>query len=292
MKNVCFIVDSSSGIKNGDYDNVFVVPLVITVTNKNDSSTKIYHDGIDINEKTFCDFLHDSQFKINTSQASIGEIIEVINNVYDKYDEIYAIPIASHISSSINTWNIIKKDYEKLHVCVNNEVAIGMKWCVEDLLKMWKEGKLNKDSFNDYFNNYVNSNRIGVLSLNNVQRLVDGGRLSNFKSLILKLFKRKIVIFRDEKGIHFYKTSNSFIEGINIALKGIKEKFANFDLSKIKRFGICRAPNNLNNEQFEEAIKYTKSLIKCEYKESSDIIPNIILAHTGDDCFYIVFDFE
>ena len=103
MKNVCFIVDSSSGIKNGDYDNVFVVPLVITVTNKNDSSTKIYHDGIDINEKTFCDFLHDSQIKINTSQASIGEIIEVINKVYDKYDEIYAIPIASHISSSINT---------------------------------------------------------------------------------------------------------------------------------------------------------------------------------------------
>ena len=34
MKKIAIIVDSSSGIRNGEFDNVFVLPLIINATNK------------------------------------------------------------------------------------------------------------------------------------------------------------------------------------------------------------------------------------------------------------------
>ena len=103
MKKIAIIVDSSSGIKNGEFDNVFVLPLAINATNKKTKDIKTYHDNVDIDEVKTTELLENPNIDLSSSQASMGEIIMQIEKIYDDYDEIYVVPIPSYLSSSINT---------------------------------------------------------------------------------------------------------------------------------------------------------------------------------------------
>ena len=223
MKKIAIIVDSSSGIKNGEFDNVFVLPLAINATNKKTKDIKTYHDSVDIDEVKTTELLENPNIDLSSSQASMGEIIMQIEKIYDDYDEIYVVPIPSYLSSSINTWNVVVEDYDKVKIATNNtEIAIGIKWCIIDLLNMIKNGKLNEKSFYQYFED-IKKKRMGMLFVYDLKHLVKGGRLTNFKSLILKLFRQKIMIIRDKDGLNFFKTSSSFLKGYDIFVKEFKK---------------------------------------------------------------------
>ena len=103
MKKIAIVVDSSSGIKNDEFDNVFVLPLVINGNNKKTKETKTYHDQVDINEKLTAELLDNSNINLTSSQASMGEIVVQIEKIYDDYDEIYVVPIPLYLSGSANT---------------------------------------------------------------------------------------------------------------------------------------------------------------------------------------------
>ena len=163
MKKIAIIVDSSSGIRNGEFDNVFVLPLIINATNKKTKEIKTYHDQIDIEEAKTAEMLNNQDIDLSSSQASMGEIIMQIEKIYDDYDEIYVVPIPLYLSGSINTWKVVAEDYQKIKIAANNtEIAAGIKWCVIDLLKMIKENKLNEQSFLEYFED-VKKKLMGML---------------------------------------------------------------------------------------------------------------------------------
>ena len=290
MKKIAIIVDSSSGIRNGEFDNVFVLPLIINATNKKTKEIKTYHDQIDIDEAKTAELLNNPDIDLSSSQASMGEIIMQIEKIYDDYDEIYVVPIPLYLSGSINTWKVVAEDYQKIKIAANNtEIAAGIKWCVIDLLKMIKENKLNEQSFLKYFEN-VKKKRMGMLFAYDLEHLVKGGRLTNFKSFILKLFRQKIMIIRDEDGLNFLKTSSSFKKGYDIFVKEFKKKFPDFDLNKVKRLTVIHSITYKSDPDVEECISYMKKSItsKCEF--FTDVVPSIILLHTGCKIFY--FNFE
>ena len=290
MKKIAIIVDSSSGIRNGEFDNVFVLPLIINATNKKTKEIKTYHDQIDIDEAKTAELLNNPDIDLSSSQASMGEIIMQIEKIYDDYDEIYVVPIPLYLSGSINTWKSVAEDYQKIKIAANNtEIAAGIKWCVIDLLKMIKENKLNEQSFLKYFED-VKKKRMGMLFAYDLEHLVKGGRLTNFKSFILKLFRQKIMIIRDKDGLNFFKTWSSFKKGYDIFVKEFKKKFPDFDLNKVKRLTVIHSITYKSDPDVEECISYMKKSItsKCEF--FTDVVPSIALLHTGCKIFY--FNFE
>ena len=290
MKKIAIIVDSSSGIKNGEFDNVFVLPLVINANNKKTKETKTYHDQVDINEKLTAELLDNSNINLTSSQASMGEIVIQIEKIYDDYNEIYVVPIPLYLSGSANTWKIVADDYEKVKIATNNtEIAVGIKWCVQDLLKMIKEDKLNEQTFIQYFEN-IKKKRMGVVFAYDLEHLVKGGRLTNFKSLILKLFRQKIMIIRDKDGLNYFKTTSSFKKGFDTVVNEFKEKYPDFDLNKVKRFSVVHSINYQKDDNVEECIAYAKNSITSKYEFSEEIIPAVILIHTGCKVFYLNFE--
>ena len=290
MKKIAIIVDSSSGIKNGEFDNVFVLPLAINATNKKTKDIKTYHDSVDIDEVKTTELLENPNIDLSSSQASMGEIIMQIEKIYDDYDEIYVVPIPSYLSSSINTWNVVVEDYDKVKVATNNtEIAIGIKWCIIDLLNMIKNGKLNEKSFFQYFED-IKKKRMGMLFVYDLKHLVKGGRLTNFKSLILKLFRQKIMIIRDKDGLNFFKTSSSFLKGYDIFVKEFKKKFPDFDLNKVKRVGIVRCAPYKSDPNIEECISHMKKSITSKCKFFNDVVPSVIELHTGSKILYLNFE--
>ncbi|MDE6477354.1 MAG: DegV family protein [Mycoplasmoidaceae bacterium] len=147
MNKVAFIVDSSSGIKNGEIQNVFVIPLVIT---KNENGKLIsLKDQIDIDDKTLCELLNNGA-DIGTSQPSPGEMVQLVESIYDKYDQIFVLPIHPKLSSAINTWRMVKEDYDKLHVITSYSLSSLTRYYVEYFLKLSKKEDLTEQKIIDY----------------------------------------------------------------------------------------------------------------------------------------------
>lgn len=101
-KKIGFIVDSTSCIKQNQYDDVYVVPLCININNG--KTNKIYRDT----DKNFTlDFnkiiKQKDKIKVTTAQTSITDMIEACEIMSKKYDEIYVLPINRCLSSCIDT---------------------------------------------------------------------------------------------------------------------------------------------------------------------------------------------
>ena len=154
---------------------------------------------------------------------------------------------------------------------------------------MIKNGKLNEKSFYQYFED-IKKKRMGMLFVYDLKHLVKGGRLTNFKSLILKLFRQKIMIIRDKDGLNFFKTSSSFLKGYDIFVKEFKKKFLDFDLNKVKRVGIVLCAPYKSDPNIEECISHMKKSITSKCKFFNDVVPSVIELHTGSKILYLNFE--
>lgn len=281
MKKIAFIVDTCSTIKNSELKDVYVLPLTINITNKKTNEIKSYRDLVDITGKDLEKYLDSNDYTVTTSQSSAGDIIKLVEKIYDKYDEIYVLPIPLFLSGSANTWELISKDYEKLVVGKENKnVVEGIKWDIMELQEMTKNNTLNPKTFNRYIEK-VQKTCAGVLFVSDITQLSKGGRVSNFKSMLLKLMRLKIVIMCDKNGLKFFKTTKNFIKGFDIVINEYKKRISGFDLKKIKKVCFQLGPSNKKNPEMVKLINYVKGLLPPKAKLTIDTIPNVILAHTG-----------
>ncbi len=286
MDKIGFIVDSSSGIKNSQYPDVYVLPLIVSIQDK-DGNIKTYHDNEDISLLEICKKLNEKNTLIKTSQASMGEIVSLVESIYDKYDRIYVLPIPSKISGSLSTWKILANDYPKLFVYEQYDVTLGLEWTILDLLKMVKSNLLNDDSFKKYMDE-INKHKRGYLFVNDLSQLVLGGRVSNLKSLVANLLGLKIIITLDNDGLNFFKTTKSVEKGLDLILEENQIRQSEFDINKVKRIAFICPPTQKENKDFLKIIELLKEKTKtanCQY--SFGELPGIICSHTGDDVFAI-----
>lgn len=287
MKKIAFIVDTSSSIKVNEFKDVYVLPLTINVTNTKTNEIKSYHDTVDITNKDVAKFLSDKNYTVATSQAATGEIINLVEKIYDKYDEIYVLPIPLYLSGSANAWDLVAKEYNKLIVGVENkEIINGIKWCIEDLLEMAKKDTLTPTTFKEYLIEKQKT-AAGVLFVSDITQLARGGRVSNLKSLLLKLLKLNIVITCDKSGLNFLKTTKGLTKGFDAVIDEYKKRIPGFSLDKIKKLYFQFGTKNENNPDTVELINYIKSVIPKDCEIGTGYISNVILAHTGDDAIAI-----
>ncbi|MCF0227958.1 MAG: DegV family protein, partial [Malacoplasma sp.] len=179
MSKIGFIVDSASGIKNGQFPNVHVIPLVITV--KDDSgNVKEYLDGVNVTEAEIAADIKKG-YDVKTSQAAVGVLMQEIEKIQDQYDKIYVMPIQPKISSSYNTWMMIKDDYPKLVILPTTDFTCGCIWNIEHLIDLANKDQLTDEVAMDYIKN-IHKKRNGILFVYDLNQLVKGGRISNFKA--------------------------------------------------------------------------------------------------------------
>jgi fatty acid-binding protein DegV len=100
MKKNAILIDSSFGIKNNQYANVYVVPMEIIETAK--AKTISYLDQVDIFNAQICEKI-DSGVDIKTSQPILGSVVEMVEKLTKEYEHIYALTIPSTISGTHNT---------------------------------------------------------------------------------------------------------------------------------------------------------------------------------------------
>ncbi len=289
MKKICYLVDSSSGIKSKQYKNVYVLPLLINVINKL-NETKTYKDNVDISCKKICEHITKGD-DVKTSQASPGQIIQFINSIYEKYDKIFCIPIPISISNNYNSWNLVSKNYPKLHIIKNIDVAYAVKWIINDLFELEKKNKdLTIEIVEKYFHERQNKS-LCMLTVSNVNQLKKGGRLNEFAASAIKLLNLKIIIFLDNKGLYLFKCCKTIDKAIKSVFKHFKKENDNFDpVNSIKRIAILKSPTFTLTKEINDSINDLKKICKNKTNFYVDEIPGIICAHTGAESFALYFE--
>ena len=287
MKKIAFIVDTSSSVKVNQFKDVYVLPLTINVANKKTNEIKSYRDTVDITNKDVAKFLSDKDSTVTTSQASAGEIINLVEKIYDKYDEIYVLPIPLYLSGNANTWNLIAEEYDKVIVGIENMgIADGINWYLEDLIEMVKKNTLTPTTFKEYLKKQQET-EAGTLFVSDITQLAKSGRVSNLKSLLLKILKLNIIITCDKKGLKFFKTTKGLIKGFDAIIEEYTKRVPGFSLDKIKKLWIQFGTKNENYPNTVQLVNYIKSVIPKNCKMGTGYISNVILAHTGDDAITI-----
>jgi fatty acid-binding protein DegV len=158
-----------------------------------------------------------------------------------------------------------------------------------DLVHANKNNELNDKFIVDYLNN-VRDKRAGILIVPDVTQLKKGGRVSNFKSILIKLLNLKLILTLDKSGLLFRDKANKPDEVIRRSKK-ILEELIPLDKSHIKRFTVLtndETDKKFNMNEYLDVLKATYPKVEIEY----DQIPTIILAHVGPNYFVFGIDLE
>ncbi|MCF0217675.1 MAG: DegV family protein [Malacoplasma sp.] len=274
----CIIVDSSTGIKNGEIKDVYCVPLMIS-ENIN-GVEKNYRELMDIDSLQIIEKIK-AKSDLKTSQTPIGEMIEILNQLKEQYDKIFVLPISSGISGTYKTWLMAKEDFEDKEIIVLNgkDFGFGNKAIIDLVSKMIKENKSIAEieqAIEDRSNK-----RAGILVVSDLTQLKKGGRVSTLKAAIAKALGLNILITFDG-ALDFFDKTTSIDKAIDKALAEI-DKRINYTKNKIKNaFFYTTFIDENKNKEIKAKIDQ-----KIQFTTIQSLFPSAITVHTGIDTFAI-----
>jgi fatty acid-binding protein DegV len=125
MKKACLVFDSSANARNGEYDDVFVLPLQIILKKKNETIT--YKDGVDITIDEI-ERNENAGLIYSTSAANPNDIINLFEKITKQYEKVYILPIPETISpGGVNVVNLVTQEYDNVVLIKQYMVSIMTK---------------------------------------------------------------------------------------------------------------------------------------------------------------------
>jgi fatty acid-binding protein DegV len=123
-----------------------------------------------------------------------------------------------------------------------------------------------------------------------VSQLKKGGRVSNFKSVLIKLFGLKLIITLDKAGLLFRDKANKPEEVIKRS-KDALTSLIPLNHNHIRRFVVftnSKANKKFDVNQYLNILKTIYPKIKMEHVD----LPSVITAHVGPNYFAFGMDLE
>lgn len=287
-KKIGFIVDSSSNIKNGDYDDVKVIPLGIII-NENGKTINYLDEPSQLSWFTLKEKLIQKKIAVKTSQANMSQMLTLASEMTKKYDQVIVLPIHRGLSGNGNSWSIIKDQFNG-KLCVNfvDDVGFGYVWDIEIIKQELTKKAYNEQQLQEFINKNILGSRVGYLIVNDLSRLIAGGRIKNSTGLLAKLFKIKPIILFDKVGLNFLDKVKTFKSYFEVIKKDLDTKYKNM---AIKRAIIFTPEDYKQNKYFPDFYEN----FKIAYPKLNHVIksmPNVITCHTGHDFFACYFEIK
>ena len=189
---------------------------------------KTYFENKDLGQDDFYKFLEDGR-DITTSQPSPGDVMDLWDELLEKYEYVLHIPMASSLSGSCGSAQMLANDYDgKVVVVDNNRVSITLRQALYDALKYVDEGysaveikeMLERDS----------KEAVIYLSVDTLKYLKKGGRLSPAAAAIGSVLNIKPVLIFNGDALDPYKKSRgqkaAWKEIINAIKTALENDFA------------------------------------------------------------------
>jgi DegV family protein with EDD domain len=168
--------------------NIHIVPLIVTLEGKS------YHEGVDIHPDEFYSLLGASDSLPVTSQPSAGDFAETYRRLAATDPDILSIHMSSGLSGTYNAAlaganlvpeaRVIHIDTKTLSAAAGWQVeaaarALKAAWPIEQVLTLMEQIGAASES---------------IYTLNELEYLIHGGRISHMKGLIASLLNLKPLI--------------------------------------------------------------------------------------------------
>jgi len=213
------LVDSASDIKQGNAENIYVVPLSINILDHD------YFDGVEINSDEFYKKLTSGKVYSKTAAPGPEQFIKIFEEVKENKDELICIMLSSGVSGTYQSACIAKDvvEYEHIHIIDSLTGAYGVKLLTIEAMNMIEKGA-NCEDIVEKINDL--KSRVNVfLSVDTLDYLHRGGRLDKKTAIIGNLAKVKPIIYVSKEGhVEMY--------GKTIGLKKAMKNIENIALEK------------------------------------------------------------
>lgn len=250
--------------------NIHVVPLNVSL----DGVT--YKEGLDITAGDFYPLLEKSEDMPTTSQPSTGEFSNTYQKILETDPDILSIHISSGLSGTYNSALAAAELHPDANITVVDAKTLSAAagWQVEAAARAVKSG-LSLDRIKSLIRQIGEASE-SIYTLNELQYLIHGGRISHMKGLIASILNIKPLIGVEKvNGTYVQlgqsRTFNKALEGL---VKIIKEKHLP---SSALRVQVLHANNFEGAEKLRDLIDET---FECTWLPEGHM--SLVLgAHTG-----------
>lgn len=270
---VAILTDSSFDGRVSNYENLYVVPLMITTE---DGQT--FYDNESLTKEYFYELLENQTLK--TSQTAPGDMFKIWDSLLEQYDQIVFLPISSQLSGQYNTFKMLSQNEDKykdkVFVCDTKSVSVVLQEMIRKVSKWIGQGKtgleiqqLVEQASNDF---------IAFIVPKNLETLKKGGRIKPAAAAIAKMLKITPIL-RYDGSIDKETTARTFKKTISTALELLKD-----EIQDLKYIDISYS--QMNNEclcSVEELIKEYDLEIRIKSE-----LTKVIASHTGKETIALV----
>lgn len=218
---IAIVTDSTAYLTKAEEEkyHINVVPIPVIIDGHE------YQEGVDLTTEDFYDKLKNSNSFPSTSQAPMGEMMNLYNSLADKgYDTVISIHLASTISGFYQSVENLAPQIDRIKV-IPYDSKITVKLMGYLAIQASKMASLGREP--QAIIKYLDGLRATIDELfvvDDLQNLVRGGRLSNASAFIGGILKIKPLLTFDDKSNEIVAFDK--VRSRKKALKRVEELFA------------------------------------------------------------------
>lgn len=219
MGLIAVITDSNSGItqKQAKEMGVYVVPMPFFINGE------MYLEGISLSQEEFYQRLSEDA-EISTSQPSVGDLMEVWDNVLETHEEIVYIPMSSGLSGTCQTASMLAQDYNgKVQVVDNQRISVTQRRSVLDAKELVNRGK-NAAQIKEVLEREKMESSI-YITLETLKYLKKGGRVTPAAAAIGTILNLKPVLQIQGEKLDAYAKARGKSQAKKIMLQALQHDF-------------------------------------------------------------------
>ncbi|QSF13876.1 DegV family protein [Mycoplasma sp. Mirounga ES2805-ORL] len=187
MKKIGFIIDSFScetekSAKEKGFE-FFSIDVEI--------DGKLYEDGRGIDRTKMLEMIRDGK-SIKTSLPKLGMMEETIKRMTKEYDEVIYVGISTGLSSSMRIAATLESAYKNFHIFENSLAGDMYLEIIEFIKNKFEEGKTISQIIEE--TNKIQEQSLIFILPQKINYLIEGGRATGFKKLLLKTFSKLSVL--------------------------------------------------------------------------------------------------
>ena len=276
LKKVAITTDSNSGIfpEEAEKLGIFVVPMPFLI------NATPYLENVNLTQEKFFEMLT-ANAAVATSQPSIGDLMELWENILKTYDEIVHIPMSSGLSQACATATNIAKDFDgRVFVADNHRISVPMKESIFDAITLRDMGK-NAAEIKEYLEETANQSSI-YIAVDTMKYLKRGGRVTPAAAMIGGILKIKPVLQIHGERLDKYALARSTQKAKETIKTAIKNDLANEYAEYVKKgemsISVAYTYNEAEGKAFFEELKTAFPDIPVHY---CDPLSLSIACHVG-----------
>lgn len=207
--SIRIVTDSASDIEQGEFQNVCVLPMTITIDGKS------YRDGVDLSKDEFYQLLETSDAIPASSLISPFQFQEALDSIEADGDEAIVITISSQLSGTYQSAMTAARDRTSVSVIDSMQASCAQKLLVLRAMQLILLGLSREEVTREL---EQEKKRIVIFAaVDTLTYLLKGGRISKTSALVGSVIGIKPILTLDEGELiaigkaHGSKKSHAFL---------------------------------------------------------------------------------